>query len=79
MMLLSLTACGESRAGSAGDEGSYARVLVDQVEKEEDLKSLMGSFSSSDDTSLQSSVNYRLLIPQIQRRSACRQKTAISM
>lgn len=72
MMLLSLTACGESRAGSAGGEGSYAWVLVDQVDKEEDLKSLMGSFSSSDDTSLQSSVNYRLLIPQIQRRSACR-------
>lgn len=79
MMLLSLTACRESRAGSAGGEGSYAWVLVDQVDKEEDLKSLMGSFSSSDDTSLQSSVNYRLLIPQIQRRSACRQKTAISM
>lgn len=79
MMLLSLTACGESRVGSAGGEGSYAWVLVDQVDKEEDLKSLMGSFSSSDDTSLQSSVNYRLLIPQIQRRSACRQKTAISM
>lgn len=53
-MLLSLAACGDSGgAGGGGQEGKYAWVLVDQVDKEEDLKSLMGSSSSKNVTSLQ--------------------------
>lgn len=54
LMLLFLAACDDSGGAAGGDqEGKYAWVLIDQTDKEEDLRGLMGSSSSPNVTSLQ--------------------------
>jgi len=54
LVLLFLTACDDSGgAAGGGQEGKYAWVLIDQADKEEDLKGLTGSSSSPNVTSLQ--------------------------